>query len=136
MRRSQGIRWIAGLLLAASVVACAPPPAPRASQPGVVAAQPAAPASREHAFSIAPGTAAARVRGEGVRMLPERVDMRVGDTLVIDNQDDTFHTFGWFAVGPHQHYARQFGEPGTTVLFDWGCAGGTGASTTIVVTAP
>lgn len=77
-------------------------------------------------FAIPPGTGAAQVRGDRVRLLPEALNLRVGDTLVIENRDEVFHSFGWFIVPPGQRYARTFTEPGTVVLFDVGCTGGSG----------
>lgn len=93
-------------------------------------------AMREVAFTIPPGTAAAQERGESRRLLPDLVTLRMGDTLVIDNQDEAFHSFGWFVVAPRQRYARPFDRPDTLVLFDTGCTGsGVGSYYTVVAAA-
>ncbi|MBI2322904.1 MAG: hypothetical protein HYU88_12640 [Chloroflexi bacterium] len=122
------------LVLALAVLACAP--AVPAGMAGVrpLAQQPAPAAGREVVFTIAPGTGTAQARGDQARLLPEALDLRVGDTLVIENRDQTFHSFGWFLVSPGQRYARTFTEPGTVVLFDLGCTGsGVGNYTTVRV---
>lgn len=122
------------LVLALAMLACAP--AAPAGTAGVraLAQQPAPAAGREVVFTIAPGTGTAQARGDLVRLLPEALELRVGDTLVIDNRDQAFHSFGWFVVSPGQRYARAFNEPGTEVLFDIGCTGsGVGNYTTVRV---
>lgn len=117
---------VLALLLLAGTAACVP----RGS-----GAAPEAEASRlqTYVYTIPAGTAAAQARGEDIALLPTRIDLRVGDTLVIENHDITFHNLGWFVIAPGQRYERVFSEPGTLVLFEFGCTGaGRGRTYTIV----
>jgi len=48
-------------------------------------------------------------------LLPSRLEVRVGDTLVIDNQDDRTHEVGPYVVAPGQRLEHRFTEPGEVV---------------------
>jgi hypothetical protein len=48
-------------------------------------------------------------------LLPSRLEVRVGDTLVIDNQDDRTHEVGPYVVAAGQRLEHRFTEPGEFV---------------------
>lgn len=61
---------------------------------------------------IAPGTAALADTGQDVEFFPPGFTMRVGQTLVIRNLDNTTANIGPFTVGPGETLTKQFTEPG------------------------
>lgn len=61
---------------------------------------------------IAPGTAALADTGQDVEFFPEGFTMRVGQTLVIRNQDNAAATIGPFTVGAGETIRHTFTEPG------------------------
>lgn len=61
---------------------------------------------------ISPGTAALADTGQVIEFFPPGFTMRVGQTLVIRNLDNTTATIGPFTVGPGETLTRQFTEPG------------------------
>ena len=48
-------------------------------------------------------------------LLPSRLEVHVGDTLVIDNQDDRTHEVGPYVVAPGQRLEHRFTEAGEFV---------------------
>lgn len=48
-------------------------------------------------------------------LLPSRLEVHVGDTLVIDNQDDRTHEVGPYVVAPGQRLEHRFTEVGEVV---------------------
>ena len=61
---------------------------------------------------IAPGTAALADTGQEIEFFPPGFTMRVGQTLVIRNLDNTTASIGPFTVGPGETLTKQFTEPG------------------------
>ena len=61
---------------------------------------------------IAPGTAALADTGQEIEFFPPGFSMRVGQTLVIRNLDNTTANIGPFTVGAGETLTKQFTEPG------------------------
>ena len=61
---------------------------------------------------IAPGTAALADTGQEIEFFPPGFTMRVGQTLVIRNLDNTTANIGPFTVGAGETLTKQFTEPG------------------------
>ncbi len=59
-------------------------------------------------FTIPPGTAQQLAAGNQVITLPNELTFSVGDTIVINNQDDAVHTFGPFTILPNTTLTKQF----------------------------
>ena len=72
--------------------------------------------AREVAFVVPPGTAERLAAGETVSVLPSTILLRVGDTLVIRNDDTAAVQVGPFRVDPGQRLAHQYRNPGTYEL--------------------
>jgi plastocyanin len=85
---------------------------------GLLLAGCAAPASRSGAtppdlvFVIPVGTAAARMRGESVVTIPERMTLTAGQSVVVRNEDSAMHYFFYAPIAPGQTFRKTFGEPG------------------------
>lgn len=50
--------------------------------------------------------------GEEVQLMPERVELNVGDRMLVINDDDRVHYVGPFTVRPGESILQVFGEPG------------------------
>ncbi len=63
-------------------------------------------AARRVVYIIPPGVAS----GQATIQIPDEIVLTVGvrDTLVIENLDDTVHTFGPFVVGPQTTVTKRF----------------------------
>ena len=59
-------------------------------------------------FVIPPGTAEQLEAGNEVIKFPNELTFTVGDTIVIDNQDDVVHAFGPFTILPHTTLTQRF----------------------------
>ncbi len=83
-------------------------------------------------YTIPAGTAALMAKGYPVPdVLPEQVDLLVGDTVVVENLDDAVHTFGPITVRPGETTRLTFDRPG----YYFGiCTVGTHDTVTFVVT--
>jgi len=68
--------------------------------------------SSDYEVVIAPGTAALADAGQDIDFFPPGFTMRVGQTLVIRNLDNTTAAIGPFTVGPGETLTKQFTEPG------------------------
>lgn len=68
--------------------------------------------SSDYEVVIAPGTAALADAGQDIDFFPPGFTMRVGQTLVIRNLDNTTANIGPFTVGPGETLTKQFTEPG------------------------
>ncbi|MEM8904557.1 MAG: hypothetical protein AAGA17_10845 [Actinomycetota bacterium] len=66
----------------------------------------------DHAFTIPVGAGEAFDRGEPMEILPADLDVRVGDVLVIVNEDDRGHLVGPFFVGAGETLRQRFASPG------------------------
>jgi hypothetical protein len=66
----------------------------------------------DHTFTIPAGTGDRVDAGERVAILPPQLTVRVGEVLVIVNEDDRGHAIGPFYVGPGQTLRQRFAAPG------------------------
>jgi len=73
----------------------------------VVAAQP-----RDVAFVVPPGTASLVAGGVNADVLPAIISLRVGDLLVIRNDDDQPAQVGPFRIDPGQKLEHRYQTPG------------------------
>jgi hypothetical protein len=64
-------------------------------------------------FVIPLGTAERLARGEQVFIMPNPLEVKVGQIISIGNDDDKAQLVGPFFVGPHQTMVRRFASPGT-----------------------
>lgn len=69
--------------------------------------------SEEVRVEVPAGTAAGLEAGAAVELLPRRLEVAVGDRLVIVNHDDVAHEVGPYAVAPGQRLEQTFTSPGT-----------------------
>ncbi len=67
----------------------------------------------EFVVEVAAGTATRIEAGEEIELIPARVELDVGDTLVIVNEDDQVHQVGPYVVGPEQTLRQTFATAGT-----------------------
>jgi hypothetical protein len=58
------------------------------------------------------GTAEQQAAGETIELMPSNLDLRVGDTLRITNDDTVVQTVGPYTVAPGQTLRQTFTEPG------------------------
>lgn len=73
------------------------------------------PGAATHEYVIPAGTAARIAAGEAVDIVPARLEVRVGDTLRIRNEDSEQARVGIFTVGPHEKVTMRFSTPGELV---------------------
>ncbi len=69
--------------------------------------------SEEVRVEVPAGTAAELEAGTAPQLLPRRLEVDVGDQLVIVNHDDVAHEVGPYAVAPGQRLEQTFTSPGT-----------------------
>lgn len=63
-----------------------------------------------------PAGAGARLdAGEPLSLVPSPLELRVGDRLVVRNQDDRVHVLGPFTVRPGETLTHTFDDPGRFV---------------------
>jgi len=69
--------------------------------------------ARQLTYVIPAGTAQKIESGQPGVIFPDEIVLTVGvrDTIVIENQDDTVHTFGPFVIGPHATLTKRFENP-------------------------
>lgn len=67
---------------------------------------------RVHTFVVPPGTAERIARGERIEIVPRTLEVRVGDKLVIRNEDFKAHTVGPVVVRPGETVEQNFTAPG------------------------
>lgn len=65
-------------------------------------------AARTITYIIPPGASQRLAGGEEVIDMPRQLVINVGDTIIIENQDETVHTFGPFTLLPHTKLTKQF----------------------------
>lgn len=82
-------------------------------------------------FVVPAGTAARLAAGEKVVVMPDRVELRVGDSLSIRNEDTVDQSVGPFFVGAGNTVRYTYGKPGT---FEGYCALSEGQRYEIIVT--
>ncbi|MEY3453651.1 MAG: hypothetical protein RL574_1389 [Actinomycetota bacterium] len=66
-------------------------------------------------YLVPAGTAGRIARGEFVDVMPTLLYVRVGDVIVIDNQDTFVHTIGPFTLRPGEQLRHMWTAPGTIV---------------------
>ena len=66
-------------------------------------------------YTLAPGTGARIEAGEKLYVFPARLDVRVGDQLVIHNNDTRVAEVGPYTVDRNATLAQTFTSPGTIV---------------------
>ncbi len=107
-------RRAAALVLAAGasfgvVVACGDD----TSQPGTEAVDASEAATFEYVIPV--GAGEALDAGTPLEILPAELQVDVGDTIRIENQDDRGHTVGPFFVGANETLTQRFSTPGEFV---------------------
>jgi len=80
------------------------------SQPTTEAVTGTATATFEYVIPV--GAGEALDAGTPLEILPAELDVDVGDTIRIENQDDRGHTVGPFFVGAHETLSQRFSTPG------------------------
>lgn len=66
-------------------------------------------------FEVPKGTAQRQRAGEEIEIMPADLEMKVGDTIRIVNNDDIVQIVGPYTVGAGQTLRQTFTEPGTIV---------------------
>ncbi len=112
--RRRSVRRVAALALASAcsvgvVVGCSDD----ASQPGTEAVSIGETATFE--YVIPAGAGEALDAGTPLEILPAELQVNVGDTIRIENQDDRGHTVGPFFVGANETLTQRFSTPGDFV---------------------
>lgn len=69
--------------------------------------------SVDHRFVIPAGTADRVASGEPVEILPARLELHVGDTVTLVNEDDAVQRTGFLTAEPHETVSYRFGQVGT-----------------------
>ena len=80
---------------------------------GWAALAPVATVSRDELFEIPPGTAARRLAGEELEILPQTIRLGVNDVLVLKNSDQAPHIFGPTLIMPGQTFRLPFTQAAT-----------------------
>lgn len=66
-----------------------------------------------HEYVIPDGTAARIESGEAVEIVPQRLEVHVGDTIRVRNEDSKASNVGIFYVGAGETVTMRFSTPGT-----------------------
>ncbi len=124
------------VLVVGVCTACGDDPAPVAdgsTAPATsVPAESSVPADGEvYSFIIPAGTGERIDAGEDVEVLPARLDVRLGDQIVIDNQDEKDHIIGPFFVAADQTMEHTFVAAGS---FAGACSAHSAGEILVVVT--
>ena len=101
MRSAPLVFWLTGVLALVSLgAAIAVHVAPRAA------------ASQTISISVPEGTQAQMDAGEEIVLFPRRLEVGVGDRIVIENDDASSHQVGPYLVGPGQRIVQTFSATG------------------------
>ncbi len=84
-----------------------------APQPGTEAVDVSETATFEYVIPV--GAGEALDAGTPLEILPAELQVDVGDTIRIENQDDRGHTVGPFFVGANETLTQRFSTPGEFV---------------------
>lgn len=84
------------------------PDGQRASKPS----EPSKQGGRTHSFVVPAGTGERLDRGENVEIVPRTLEVKVGDSLVIRNEDSRTHTVGPVVVRAGETAEQNFTRPG------------------------
>lgn len=68
------------------------------------------PDGEAYTIDIPPGTAERLAAGEDVEIVPDELELKLRDLLIIVNRDSVRHTIGPFEVGPGETSEHTFGE--------------------------
>lgn len=112
-RRTHATR-LAGLVLALGApfaVACGSDD--DTATPAVESGDEAAAATYEYVIPV--GAGEALDAGEPLEILPAELEVQVGETIRIVNEDDRGHTVGPFFVGANETLTQRFSSPGEFV---------------------
>lgn len=90
------------------------------------------PSPKTYRYVVPAGTAAKLAAGERLDLMPARLDVRVGDSLVIENRDTKAQQVGPYLVGAGQTLRQRFEDPGTIR----GTCTVNGAGTVTIVVTP
>ena len=106
LRSTAGAAALSIGLLGGALVGCGDD----TSQPTTEAVTGTATATFEYVIPV--GAGEALDAGTPLEILPAELDVDVGDTIRIENQDDRGHTVGPFFVGAHETLSQRFSTPG------------------------
>ncbi len=95
-----------GVVVGAALVGCSN----NSSQPETEAVSASETATLEYVIPV--GAGEALDAGTPLEILPAELDVNVGDTIRIENQDDRGHTVGPFFVGANETLTQRFSTPG------------------------
>ena len=93
--------WVTGLVAVLSLTAVV-----------AVHVAPRAAASQTVEIVVPQGTQAQMDAGEEIVLFPRRLEVGVGDRIVIENEDDSSHQVGPYVVGPGQRIVQTFSTTG------------------------
>jgi len=106
-RSPVGVAVLLIALLGGALVGCGDDDA---SQPGTEAVSNSETATLEYVIPVGAGDALDA--GTPLEILPAELEVDVGDTIRIENQDDRGHTVGPFFVGANETLTQRFSTPG------------------------
>ena len=69
----------------------------------------------DYSYTIPAGSGEAIDRGEPLDILPESLEVRVGELLELINEDDRGHLVGPFFVGAGETVRQRFNAPGSFI---------------------
>ena len=119
VRPSPLLLWLTGVLALVSLGAAV-----------VLHVAPRAVASQTINISVPEGTQAQMDAGEEIVLFPRRLEVGVGDRIVIENDDASSHQVGPYVVGPGQRVVQTFT---TTGIIEGVCTLHPSGEVTIVV---
>jgi plastocyanin len=85
------------------------------SEPETLFADDSGAADADHLYTIPAGAGAAIDEGEPLEILPAELQVKVGEVIVIINEDDRGHLIGPFFVGAGETLRQKFSSPGTFI---------------------
>jgi plastocyanin len=101
MRASPLVFWLTGVLAIVSIGAAV-----------VIHVAPRAVASQTMSIRVPAGTQDQMDAGEEIVLFPRRLEVGVGDRIVIENNDTSSHQVGPYVVGPGQRIVQTFSTTG------------------------
>jgi plastocyanin len=119
VRPSPLLLWLTGVLALVSLGAAV-----------VLHVAPRAAASQTINISVPEGTQAQMETGEEIVLFPRRLEVGIGDRIVIENDDTSSHQVGPYVVGPGQRIVQTFS---TTGIIEGVCTLHPSGEVTIVV---
>lgn len=119
VRTSPLLLWLTGVLALVSLGTAV-----------VLHVAPRAAASQTINISVPEGTQAQMDAGEEIVLFPRRLEVGVGDRIVIENDDASSHQVGPYVVGPGQRIVQTFS---TTGIIEGVCTLHPSGEVTIVV---